>query len=162
MFIELEPVFNNEGLSLPVEYTLDFSPDEAQVLSGARVIVSGRVHNSAGVVSVEVTATVDIHTVCDRCAKPVDIALSVPVNHVLVTKLNDEENDELILIESYRFNMDELVREDIYLALPSKFLCSQDCRGICSGCGKNLNTESCSCEKSVDPRLEVLKQLLDK
>lgn len=164
MFIELEPVFNNEGFSLPVEYTAVFSgEDEGELLSTVRAAVGGRVYNSAGVVNIDAAAAFELRTACDRCAEPIALDISVPIRHVLVTKLNDEEkNDELILIEAYRFDLDALVREDIYLSLPSKFLCSEDCRGICPGCGKNLNTESCSCERAADPRLEVLRQLLDK
>ena len=48
------------------------------------------------------------------------------------------------------------------LNMDSKMLCSEDCKGLCCGCGTNLNFEDCSCEKEVDPRLAALKQLLNK
>ena len=35
--------------------------------------------------------------------------------------------------------------EDIFLDLPAKFLCKEDCKGICFTCGKNLNEGQCSC-----------------
>jgi uncharacterized protein len=57
--------------------------------------------------------------------------------------------------------LDEIVTEDVFLNLPAKFLCSDDCKGMCFKCGKDLNSGSCSCEKDIDPRLEALKQLLD-
>ena len=37
------------------------------------------------------------------------------------------------------------IREDILLAMPSRFKCSENCKGLCSGCGVNLNTEKCRC-----------------
>ena len=56
----------------------------------------------------------------------------------------------------------ELVREDIILSLPYRFLCREDCKGLCPVCGKNLNTGSCGCRSGkVDPRLEILKKLID-
>jgi uncharacterized protein len=53
-----------------------------------------------------------------------------------------------------------LVREQLYLALPMKPLCREDCRGLCPACGTNLNTSSCSCANEwEDPRLAPLRAL---
>jgi len=163
MILELEPVFNNIGFSLVIDYELDLSYAELNSAYPFKspVLVSGRVVNSAGVVSVEAVASFDLSLECDRCAAAITKHLDVPVRHVLVTELNDDTNDELILLESLRFNLDKLVSDDIFLSLPSKFLCSNDCKGVCPQCGQNLNVSQCSCKKPVDPRLEALKQLLD-
>jgi len=42
-------------------------------------------------------------------------------------------------------DMNDLATEQVYLSLPMKPLCSEQCRGLCSGCGVNLNTEACRC-----------------
>lgn len=163
MILELEPVFNNIGFSLVIDYELDLSYAELNAAYPFKspVKVSGRVVNSAGVVSVEAAASFDLSLECDRCAAAITKHLDVPVRHVLVTELNDDTNDELILLESLRFDLDKLVTDDIFLSLPFKFLCSNDCKGVCPQCGQNLNVSQCSCKKPVDPRLEALKQLLD-
>ena len=58
-------------------------------------------------------------------------------------------------------DLDELLRADILLSLPSKILCKEDCKGLCSVCGADRNKQECHCEeKSVDPRLEILGDLL--
>ena len=163
MFIELEPVFNNIGLSLDFDYQLDLSECE---FAGSRpfttpVRVKGRVRNSTGIVELSAEAVFTLSTRCDRCAVELERKFAVPVEHTLVTHLNHEDNDELILIDNFRFDLDPLVREDIFLSLPAKLLCREDCKGICPRCGRNLNEGPCSCEKPVDPRLAVLKQLLD-
>lgn len=163
MIFELEPIFNNIGMTLPVDYTMDFADVE---LNGTKpfvtpIRVQGQFRNSAGVVSVSVCAQFSLSMDCDCCASPITEAYNIPVEHVLVTELNDENNDELICIDSLRFCLDELVSDDIFLSLPSKFLCDPDCKGLCPKCGHNLNEGPCSCKKSVDPRLEGLLQLLD-
>ena len=56
----------------------------------------------------------------------------------------------------------ELVLSDLLLNLPMKHLCREDCKGLCPGCGVNLNREPCRCKKQVDPRWAALEQLLDK
>lgn len=163
MILDLEPIFNNEGMVKNFDFEIDLS---AQEIAGTKpfrspVGVSGNVGNYTGIVELRAKAEFTLETNCDRCANPVSLPQKTEIFHTLVTKLNDEANDELLLVEELRFNLEPLIVEDIFLALPSKLLCSDDCKGICPRCGKDLNTGSCSCEKEVDPRLAALKQLLD-
>lgn len=56
----------------------------------------------------------------------------------------------------------QLMREQFYLSLPMKLLCSDACRGLCPDCGTNLNLRTCDCRHDWDdPRLAVLRTLLD-
>ena len=163
MILDLEPIFNNEGMVKEFDYELDLSEQE---LNGSKpfaspVKISGHAGNYTGIVELSATADFTLETACDRCAKPISLPLATKIFHTLVTSLNDETNDELILVNELRFNLDELITEDIFLDLPSKLLCSEVCKGICSKCGADLNAGPCSCEKEVDPRLAALKQLLD-
>ena len=164
MFIELEPVFNNIGLSLDFDYQLDLSDCEVAGVHpfGTPVRVKGCVRNKPGIVEISAEAVLTLSAPCDRCAADIRRTFTVPVEHTLVTHLNNDDNDELILIDNFRFDLDPLVSEDVFLSLPAKLLCREDCKGICPRCGKNLNEGPCSCEKPADPRLAVLKQLLDK
>lgn len=163
MILDLESVFNTEGLEKSFDFELDLSEEE---LSGTKpfkkpVRVSGKVGNHTGVVELSATACPVLELNCDRCAKPITAEREMKFFHTLVTHLNDENNDELLLVNELRFDVGALITEDIFLELPAKFLCSEDCKGICPKCGKDLNVESCSCQKNVDPRLEALRQLLD-
>ena len=57
-------------------------------------------------------------------------------------------------------DISEDVRQTILLAVPLKLLCRDDCRGLCAGCGANLNTEACRCEAAdTDPRWDSLRSL---
>ncbi len=163
MIIELEPVFNNIGFEKSFDYELELSDCESGGVNTfvKPVTVKGSIRNSAGIVELKAKAEAEMKLMCDRCASEILRKLIVPINHVLVLKLNDENNDDFIVVEDMRFNLDPLVREDILLELPTKVLCSDDCKGICVQCGKNLNEGPCSCQKPIDPRLEALKQLLD-
>ena len=164
MIIDLEPFLNVEGLVKELDYTVDLSGEE--FLGGkpfnAPVSVKGILSNHSGIVTVDADADFTMSVCCDRCAKPIDFPYDIAINHTLVASLNDEENDDLLLVEDIKnFNLDELVTDDIFLNLPSKFLCSEDCKGLCPKCGKDLNDGPCSCRKDIDPRLAALTQLLD-
>ena len=72
-----------------------------------------------------------------------------------------EDAEDLILVEGGELPLDELVQADLVLSLPMRFLCREDCRGLCPVCGTNLNRCTCSCDTFVpDPRLAELQQLI--
>jgi uncharacterized protein len=56
--------------------------------------------------------------------------------------------------------LEDVLREQVLLALPLKITCREDCKGLCPHCGKNLNQERCSCAAHVeDPRWAALKEI---
>jgi uncharacterized protein len=70
-----------------------------------------------------------------------------------------EEDLETSFYRDEEIDLNQLLREQFYLALPMKPLCREDCKGLCAQCGTNLNTETCDCTPVwEDPRLAALKQ----
>ena len=56
--------------------------------------------------------------------------------------------------------LEDVLREQVLLALPLRAVCREDCKGLCPHCGKNLNLEQCNCAEPLeDPRWSVLKDL---
>lgn len=163
IFLELESVFNNEGFCIAFDDYVDLSGESINSSFEFKepVHVVGEVKNETGIVKLRFVINVKISTSCDRCADEMESYLSFSSEHVLVTQLNDPENDEFLVVENMHFLLDDLVREDIFLEIPSQFLCRDDCTGLCPECGKNLNEGPCECTKKIDPRLAVLQQLLD-
>ena len=128
------------------------------------VLASGTVRNTAGVLMMQGLITTTIHGVCDRCTESFTRDVEIPINVVLVTELADEENEDegVFNLVGDSADLEEIVRTVFVLNMDSRLLCSEDCKGICGGCGKNLNHESCVCQKEIDPRLAALQQLLKK
>lgn len=59
--------------------------------------------------------------------------------------------------------LEDVLREQVLLAVPLKVLCRQDCKGLCPQCGKNLNLESCECVTTMaDPRWSALEDIRNK
>lgn len=162
MFIELESLFNGGIGSIPVDYEFDFSKEEFNGVFPFTTPVSlkGELKNIAGLVTVNAVISFEMDIVCDRCAEEAKLSFKVPMEHGLVSSLNDEENDDYILVEDMKLDISELTLEDIYLALPGKLLCKEDCKGVCSKCGANLNEGPCDCKKDIDPRFEALLDML--
>jgi uncharacterized protein len=74
-----------------------------------------------------------------------------------------DDADPATLIDIHHLlDLTEVVRQGLLLALPMVPVCRNDCKGLCPNCGKNWNDEDCDCEQeTLDPRFQVLRQLLD-
>ena len=125
------------------------------------VLAQGRVVNHAGALVLNGTARSELDLVCDRCGKEFSREKAVPLDCLLADELEDEENDEIVLLEGSEVDLDELVTTAFVLAMDTKNLCSEDCKGLCAKCGADLNLGPCGCRPEVDPRLAALAQLLD-
>lgn len=162
--LKLEPLFLNEGFTLNVEQEVTCTEvDEfGELLFPHPFKVTGLFSNEAQIVSLHATIHADLSTVCNRCAKETIEHLSIPMDHIFVTELNNEENvDDYVVIPDMILDLDALATEDLLLNLPTKVLCQEDCKGICPQCGKNLNEGPCDCTAPVDPRLAGLLALLE-
>ncbi len=170
MRIEVE---NLTATATPFEHT--YRPEEIDLEEeGARVLTDAAVRGGATRKGQQVRLRGEIKTevelLCDRCAAPERAPLAVefdtsfiPQEVEAVKAENVELAAEDLLLSSYEgdaVDLDELVREQILLALPSRHLCREDCKGLCMKCGANLNTGTCSCvQGEVDPRWAALAEL---
>ena len=85
MILDLEPIFNNEGMVREFDYELDFS---AQELSGFKpfakpVKVIGKVGNKTGIVELEAVADYELDINCDRCAKPITVPVKTEMKPMM-------------------------------------------------------------------------------
>ena len=118
------------------------------------------------------TAQTELELPCSRCLEgfqfPVNAAFDLRFLPASDMADGDEREvqDEDLDTSYYRddqIDLNELLREQFYLALPMKPLCRDDCKGLCPRCGTNWNTGTCTCTTAWDdPRLAALKGLVRK
>lgn len=164
MRLDLRDIIHTHDASKPFRLQLDLSELD---FFGSKpitrpVLAEGSVTNHAGALVLEGTIHSELDLTCDRCGKEFSQEKVVQLDSLVAQELEDEENDEIILLEGTELDLDEVVTEAFVLAMDTKNLCSDDCKGLCAGCGANLNEEPCRCKPEVDPRLAALAQLLDK
>ena len=107
--------------------------------------------------------------ICDRCAKEFQSVIKSNYRMVYLFRVNyddeESEKEEVVYIhpETDKIELDKDIRDYAVLAVPMKNLCSDDCKGLCPKCGKNLNDDPCSCtEENIDPRWEPIQKLKSK
>ena len=115
------------------------------------------------------TVAAELELPCSRCLEPFRLPIAAPFDarYLPVSEasadVEREVDDEDLETSYYRndvIDLNELLREQFYLALPMKPLCGEDCRGLCAQCGTNLNAGTCDCKPVWDdPRLAALEGL---
>jgi uncharacterized protein len=100
---------------------------------------------------------------CVRCLNSFKYPLKTEFTELYAFSRNSITDSGLILPEDAHIDLLPLIREYMLLEVPMSPLCRSDCKGLCPICGENLNETTCNHENdSFDPRLAVLKSLLDK
>ncbi len=100
---------------------------------------------------------------CVRCLTSFSQSLKTEFTELYAFSRNSITDSGLILPEDAHIDLTPLIREYLLLEVPMSPLCRTDCKGLCPICGENLNDATCNHEDdSIDPRLAILKSLLDK
>ncbi|MEE1043503.1 MAG: DUF177 domain-containing protein, partial [Clostridia bacterium] len=116
--------------------------------------VHGKAVSFSGRIEVAIDINAVVNTKCARCLKPFQFPVKMDVRETV--------GEEGIILEGTILNVDNIVKNNIVVELPIRFLCNDDCKGICSICGADLNITECNCKhEQFDERFAVLKKLLD-
>ena len=112
---------------------------------------------------------IPVNLICDRCARDFQSEINSKFKMVYLFRSNADETEnekaELVYLhpETDKIELDEDVRDYAILAIPMKRLCSENCKGLCPKCGKNLNDGPCNCtDEIVDPRWEPILKMKTK
>lgn len=121
--------------------------------------VSGMLDMAGDIIYLDGTVLGTIRLTCSRCLKAFSYNFQIEL-HERLTNNPESKDDEVIFINNDKLDLTEIVENNIIMSLPIQRLCSEDCKGICPSCGKDLNFDSCNCQSNeVDPRLAKLKDL---
>lgn len=113
------------------------------------------------------TGRITVGIPCDRCLEQVSVDIPLQFQRKLDLKLTDEERvndlDESSYLTGMDLEVDQLVCLEVLMSWPLKVLCKEDCKGICSQCGKNLNDGPCGCvDEPKDPRMAAISDIFSK
>ena len=182
MYLRIEQI-KNEGLYLEFEEQPDVFPVLSEMINQGECNFMAPIKTALRAIRIEDMIDVQGHLntlvrlPCGRCLKeyetPLKSRFEITYAHRPPSALADEEQEEveisaaetgLIYFEGEHINLQDGVQEQVILALPVRSLCSENCKGLCTSCGKDLNEGDCDCNRQpVDSRFAALKNLkLDK
>ena len=169
MRIELENLEGSKGDFAHVYQPEELNPVDERVSLTAPAAVNGKVRLSGNQVFVNGHIETRAQVECDRCLKPVELPVNADFTLEYISDSDYESIETAELTEAEMsvsvfdgaaIDVDEIVKEQILLAVPTRMLCREDCKGICPECGADRNTGECNCVKNdIDPRWAALKNL---
>lgn len=128
---------------------------EVRQPSGGTYVLTGRLSGT-------------VEAPCRRCLVPTAIPIEIPLRVVYqepgrdARQTSEPGDDDIVWLDrgAKRIEIDDQVRDQLFLETDRFPLCRPDCRGICASCGQNFNEGSCDCRfETVDSRWEALESL---
>ena len=114
------------------------------------------------------TVETTLELTCSRCLEPYPWPVGGAFDLLYLPKEAGDEGEREIrdgdfsaaVYENEAIDLGQLVREQLFLAVPMKPLCAESCQGLCPLCGTNHNRGACACRRDWDdPRLAALRAL---
>ena len=160
--LELKRLLSGETEHIPFAFTLDLGGITPDITSGS-CAVTGECFGFSDHITFKAQLECSFTAVCARCCKEFSGTLAHGFEYPVAEKLESEEDDRFLLLEDGCLDAEAVCAEELILNLPSRFLCREDCKGLCPECGADLNAGACSCGgRRTDPRLEKLKEYFKK
>lgn len=172
MFVDVSGVRKSPGKKFHLDLAeklpaLGVGSDE--IIFPDPVQISLDVENTGRVLIVRGSIMGDLELVCSRCLEHYPYHVEAAFEEQFcgpsdVAELVEEgrDLDEIHVIEGNKVELDDFIQESIYLSLPMKTICRENCSGLCAVCGTNLNRNKCECKhENIDPRLRGLQKFFE-
>ena len=110
------------------------------------VKVSGSVSNNGKSLILKANCTGHMTTQCARCMKDIVVDIDFDIDENLAQDDGSvSSDDDVILFEDVKIDIDDIVANNFLMNVEGKYLCSEDCKGLCQHCGADLNEGDCGC-----------------
>jgi len=156
LFISISGILREEGSSLDFQgeqilEDIDFQGERVGFF--APINLKGTISNTNQMLLVQISLEGCIELQCGACAGMYEYNIGLSFEAVY-RRFTDPEDPDIFTYQNDRIDFKDAVLEHILLDIPTRKRCMEDCKGICSGCGVDLNLDQCRCY-SFEPRDEV-------
>lgn len=124
-------------------------------------------HEGNHILKITGGAKLTLELTCARCLCPVKKDFALTFDRRIDFNLSEEEREDLeedsAFADKDSLNVEMLICNELLVQWPIRVLCKDDCKGICSRCGANLNIQTCDCDTAVpDPRMAAIRDIFSK
>jgi uncharacterized protein len=159
MRLDITSIIKLNGHSMDVEFNKKIKDLESTItdFEFEDVSFTGKLHNDNGTLKLNGFMRTKYKTICYRCIKNVTKTMTINVYEEF-EKSGSNLNEDAYTYEDDYIDLEQVLLDNVVLHLPTKVLCSENCRGLCPKCGCDLNNDNCQCtEDDINPQMEVLK-----
>lgn len=162
MIIDVSSILKEFGGKIDINDELEIN--DADFTFDGPVKVKGSIYNNGQSLTFKADCSGVLKTQCARCLKDINVNVEFPVDENLIQNNEDavSEDEDVILFEGYTVEIDDIIANSFLLNTSMKYLCKEDCKGLCQNCGADLNEGECGCNQDyVDPRWSGLVDILN-
>lgn len=162
MIIDVSGILKEFGGKINIDGDADVNGED--IVFDGPVKIKGCIYNNGQSLTLEAKGAGVLKTQCARCLKDIAVNVEFPVNENFVQDNGDavSEDEDVILFEGYTISLDDIVLNSFLLNTSMKYLCKEDCKGLCQNCGTDLNEGECGCNHDIiDPRWSGLADMLN-
>jgi len=171
MRIELDKLEGKKGDFAHVYQLEELNPIDERVTLIEPAAVTGKIRLAGNDVFVNGHIDTRVRVECDRCLQPVQFPVNTEFQLEYIpgseyescqTAELTEAEMSIAVFDGTAIDVDEIVKEQVLLTVPTRLLCREDCKGICPQCGMDRNAGECNCATNdTDPRWAALKNLTE-
>lgn len=171
MRIQLAEILLEDGQALhcevPLEREIMEVGAERFVLSEKSPVILDITNTGSQVIKIEGSCQVSAKIPCGRCLEEVEVSFPLLISREADMKRLDGERvpelDEGNFITGSELDVEQLAYNELLVQWPIRVLCKEDCKGLCSRCGANLNRGECGCDRAnLDPRMAAISDIFSK
>lgn len=160
MLLNVSNLLRKKTVEMPFEIKFEepyVERESFKVKLKSPLTVSGNAVYDGEVINLKGSISGLLEVVCSRCLENFDYDVNVDFDEVFAKFTKDED---VYPFEGDTIELTDMVIDNLILHVPIKFLCSENCRGLCPECGSNLNRHQCNCNiEDIDSKFAVLKDL---
>jgi len=173
MRINIEPIRKKDAAnSINFDYTVE-EPKKSGYVSLLKakkvdsIRIEGKISQKNGLVFIEYKTEASFTAFCARCAGDTRQWIEFDGEGYVACKSDGEEQyggDDFFVTEiDGILDLDDFIVEFLGIHVPPKYLCSEDCKGLCQECGRDLNEGGCECiKKEKNPAFRILDNFFEK
>ncbi len=126
------------------------------------LLVDGKITNNTKSLHFTAKVTGRLQAHCARCRTTVFEDVEFDISEILVRDEEASSTDEdIVVFSGHEVDLGEIVIDNFLLNTSGKYLCKEDCKGLCPKCGQDLNIKECDCrDDEIDPRWAGLAQIM--
>lgn len=163
MIIQFLDLISAKNRKKEVNITYELAPlyfDGEKIEAIEDVNVIGNITSVGDVLTLRASIKTKLKLHCSRCLEAFIYPIDIDIEERFTNNNELQNDEEIIFVDSDTLDIAKIVENIIISTLPIKRLCTDNCKGLCCQCGKNLNEGACHCETNdVDLRLAKLQEL---
>lgn len=165
MIVDLSDILKNDEEIISLDNSIDLSSLEfmgEDFIFTKPLQIVGTIRNNTKNLELEAEVKGEMQVRCARCAKEFTTAVSYPVSEILIREDGEISPDsDVVIFSGYTVDLTEIVVNNFFMNVEGRYLCKEDCKGLCHICGTDLNESECDCDSdTIDPRWAALAEII--